>query len=106
MHKLLTQAFKDVEVIGPQIRKGLYSIHEPEKPKEDLKYDWSSKVEPGMRLTMTMWPLSDRLRQHQLEKYPGQKLPQLRYEVTNRLANRAKDVSIAQTRDDSRLKRS
>ncbi|KAJ0415252.1 hypothetical protein BJY00DRAFT_293763 [Aspergillus carlsbadensis] len=60
MEKLINQAFDNIEVIGPQVRQGHYSLLSPNgdiiNPRK-----WESVVKPGWSITMHMWPVPDEL---------------------------------------------
>ncbi|QYT04574.1 hypothetical protein H0G86_011476 [Trichoderma simmonsii] len=56
MEDLIKQAFSQVDILGPRVQEGHYDLTGPDG-KIILPSVWEETVEPGLRITMTMWPL-------------------------------------------------
>ncbi|KKP02600.1 hypothetical protein THAR02_05288 [Trichoderma harzianum] len=53
---LIKQAFSQVDILGPHVQAGHYDLTGPDG-KIILPSVWEETVEPGLHITMTMWPL-------------------------------------------------
>lgn len=53
---MIKQAFSQVDILGPHVQAGHYDLTGPDG-KIILPSVWEEKVEPGLHITMTMWPL-------------------------------------------------
>ncbi|OPB45354.1 hypothetical protein A0O28_0075640 [Trichoderma guizhouense] len=56
MEDLIKQAFSQVDILGPRVQAGHYDLTGPDG-KIILPSLWEETVEPGLHITMTMWPL-------------------------------------------------
>lgn len=56
MEELIRQAFLQVDVIGPHVQEGHYDLVGP-MGEIILPNVWESSIEPGLAITMAMWPL-------------------------------------------------
>lgn len=56
MEDLIKQAFSQVDILGPRVQEGHYDLTGPDG-KIILPSVWEETVEPGLHITMTMWPL-------------------------------------------------
>ncbi|KAL6812345.1 hypothetical protein J3E69DRAFT_376180 [Trichoderma sp. SZMC 28015] len=56
MEDLIKQAFSQVDILGPRVQAGHYDLTGPDG-KIILPSLWEETVEPGLNITMTMWPL-------------------------------------------------
>ncbi|RSL70421.1 hypothetical protein CEP53_001896 [Fusarium sp. AF-6] len=56
MEGLIKQAFHDVEVLGPHVEDGHYDLIGPDG-EIILPSVWDRVVQPGMMVTMNMWPM-------------------------------------------------
>lgn len=56
MDELITQAFLQVDVLGPHVQEGHYDLIGP-NGEIILPSVWDKVIEPGWSITMTMWPI-------------------------------------------------
>lgn len=56
MEDLIKQAFSQVDILGPHVQEGHYDLTGSDG-KIILPSVWEETVEPGLHITMTMWPL-------------------------------------------------
>lgn len=56
MEDLIKQAFSQVDILGPLVQAGHYDLTGPDG-EIILPSVWEETVEPGLHITMTMWPL-------------------------------------------------
>ncbi len=56
MEDLIKQAFSQVDILGPRVQEGHYDLTGPDG-NIILPSVWEETVEPGLPITMTMWPL-------------------------------------------------
>lgn len=56
MEDLIKQAFSQVDILGPHVQAGHYDLTGPDG-NIILPSLWEETVEPGLNITMTMWPL-------------------------------------------------
>ncbi|PNP58924.1 hypothetical protein THARTR1_01172 [Trichoderma harzianum] len=56
MEDLIKQAFSQVDILGPHVQEGHYDLTGPDG-KIVLPSVWDETIEPGLHITMTMWPL-------------------------------------------------
>jgi len=72
MKYLITQAFVDVDFIGPHVQEGHYDLIGP-SGEIIPPSTWQTVVEPGWAITMHMWPLieNSQLRTRWLDPWGG-----------------------------------
>ena len=58
MENLIQRAFAHVDKIGPCVSKGRYDLIGPDKTHIMSEY-WEDAIEPGMAISMTLWPLAE-----------------------------------------------
>jgi hypothetical protein len=58
MEELIKQAFLHVDVIGPHVHQGHYDLVSPDG-EIVLPQVWDTIIEPGMAITMQMWPMPE-----------------------------------------------
>ena len=58
MEELIRQLFEHVEEIGPHVHSGHYDLMGPDS-SIILPLVWDTTIEPGMKITMHMWPLPE-----------------------------------------------
>ena len=58
MEELIKQAFLHVDVIGPHVHQGHYDLVSPDG-EIVLPQVWDTIIEPGMAITMHMWPMPE-----------------------------------------------
>src|SRR6218665_3775324 len=58
MERLIHQAFKHVDIIGPHVMEGHYDLHGPDG-QIILPGVWDVTVQPDWAITMVMWPLPE-----------------------------------------------
>jgi hypothetical protein len=56
MEDLIKQAFMQVDVLGPYVMEGYYDLIGPDGDII-LPSAWEQVIQPGMAITMTMWPM-------------------------------------------------
>ncbi|TVY25184.1 hypothetical protein LHYA1_G006052 [Lachnellula hyalina] len=58
MEELIFAAFLGVDIVGPQVQAGRYDLVGPDG-KIILPQVWEQLIEPGMSITMHMWPMPE-----------------------------------------------
>lgn len=58
MEELIKQAFLHVDVIGPHVHQGHYDLVSPDG-EIVLPQVWDTIIQPGMAITMHMWPMPE-----------------------------------------------
>lgn len=57
MHELVTEAFKDMDIIGAHVEAGHYDICGPDGDCL-LPQTWSNTIKPGWKIKLHLWPMT------------------------------------------------
>lgn len=102
MERLINQAFAHVDKIGPHVMHGHYDLIGPDK--EIIMPDfWEDTIQPGMSITMMLWPLPESETEPELELEPKPDLLLNRTAPTNKDSkSKNKDTEVASQEQSGR----